>query len=513
LLAFSAVFSEDKVSVRKHFLSKTPPKRLKKARVEPRFKIPKKIAPWTSEAEPSRESIPQVSRLSLPPFSIDQVINELDARFDRILLEAGPSLIEIDHSKDGENLAHHLSTPPVRLRDGEETDQFGTLFCRYNGRQRFALKIRKTRLLLFDKIYQRPLFSGYLNLSKRSRPRFKFPESGAYLTLCLNPSRFLNYQDGRRLMFRKLEGLRNWTPTLYADARNPRDEEEFQFDGNDNWIHSPIENRIGGKWTMPLFRKYFEAVLDTIFADIDRAASVVDAEAETSHGNLTFNLKNVEVYWEFSDLNPVSTINRLFRDIGIISDEQKSRRFKESAEGVEEQLIVHSIKLAAGVWLHVYAKTNARIRFEIRYNLKESAKATKGQHTCTKREDVANMLEGIRRDAANRLQEFFSMLKEEGVPSRYPVAPTAFLSRIIAYVGNYDRSMAIIQQLVHHQGIPVTDNSPFQKEIRALVRQGILYHQNRVYRVTRDYREAIRRLREVDLIPSIPGRVRRQPAA
>jgi len=42
----------------------------------------------------------------------------------------------------------------------------------------------------------------------------------------------------------------------------------------DNWIHSTIENCLGGKWTMPLFRKYFDAVLDAIFSDRVRLTSL-----------------------------------------------------------------------------------------------------------------------------------------------------------------------------------------------------------------------------------------------
>jgi len=453
--------------------------------------------------------------LPLPPFSLEQTINELDGRFDRILLEAGPTLIEVDHSKDGQRLAHHLSVPPVNLRDDEVTERFGTLFCRYTGRQQFDLKIRKTHLLAGDTVYQRPLFSGNLKLAARSKSRLKFPESGAYLNLCLNPSRFLNYQNGRRLLSRGLEGLANWTPKLFANPKRHLNTDEFQFDNNDNWIHSAIENRLGGKWTMPLFRKYFDAVLDTILSDINRAAAVIDVDCETTQSFVTYNLKNVEVYWEFSDPNPVSTINRLFHQIGVISDEQKSRLFQERAGGVEDQLVVYAIKLASGVWLHIYAKTNERIRFEIRYDLKKSAKAAGGRHTCTKREDVGNLLERLRQDAATRLQEFFAILREEGVPSRLPVPPSAFLSRVISIVGNYQRALAILEQLVHHQGIPVADNNPLLKDIQALVRYKVLQCRNRVYRVTRDYRDAVRQLRAADLIPLIAprGRIRRRPTA
>ena len=296
------------------------------------------------------------------------------------------------------------------------------------------------------------------------------------------------------------KSLSAWQPSFYAapDDQSIQDG-EFVFDGNDNWVKPAAFSRASReRWNIPLLRKYFDGVFAETFSEIQRAAQVV--QSTSSVADVKFNLKRAEVYWEFADTNPIATIHRLFHALGTISDEQTWKVFRDRRRDQDQQSVICGYKLASGVWLHIYAKTNERIRFEVRYSLTENAKIIGGKHTWSDREQGILHLQTLRKDAADRLNGFFAFLREEGTPSKMPIPPSALISRVISIVRNYSPALTILEKLIHEKGIPISKNSPLKEHLHKLVREKIVHCCNRVYRLTRDYRNAAQALEQADLI-------------
>jgi len=435
-------------------------------------------------------------KAGLTEFTLEPSINHEEGHFDRLEIDFSPILLGINHSQKGQEFANYLSVPPIKWRSYRLREKYGSLFLRYTGQKRFELLIRKKNVEIGGKIFPRPLFSGSVKIAERRADS----TSAVFGTVCLNPTRFFKFQNLRKLFVDGKGSLPAWQPRLYAAPDDPSgEEEEFVFDGNDNWMKPFAYNRAGGaKWNIPLLRKYVDGVFDEIFSEVQRASRMVRATPSTA--DLCYNLKRAEVYWEFSDPNPISTIHRLLGRLGTISDKQTWKVFRDRNREQEQQCVICGYKLASGVWLHIYAKTNERIRFELRYTLDKAAKITGGKHTCSDRKQLIQYLQTLRNDAAERLKGFFAFLREEGMPSKIPVAPVALISRVISTIGRYSPALTILEKLIHEKGIPVSENTPLKEHLHKLVRYKIVHCRNRVYRLTRDYRNAAQALEQADLI-------------
>lgn len=433
--------------------------------------------------------------IGIPQFSLDPSIDYREGKIDRVQIEYGPIPFDFDHAEHGQTFADHLSVPPTKERMGPTGERYGRLFRRYTGRQRYELVVRETPILLSEGLFERPLFSGVLKILKSRNS----PKSVGYMSLRLNPTRFLRYQKLRSVLTGGLPELRAWKPTLFANYSDPPDREEFEFDGNDNWIAPVIYKRAGSaRLSLPLFKKYLNGVFDTVNAEIARAGRMVSSNPTFAES--VMNLRSSEIYWEFADANPVTTASRIFQSLGTISDEQSWRKYRGRYRAQGKQSVIYGYKLASGIWLYIYAKTNERIRFEIRYDLTKAAKIIGGKHTCKNRTELTRYVENLRKDAATRLKDFFAFLRAEMLPSKFPVPATAFVSRIISVVNNYQMALPILEKLVHEKGIPVSANSPFKRYLRRLTKENILACHRNVYRLTREYRDAARSLEQADIL-------------
>lgn len=364
----------------------------------------------------------------LPSFSLDCPIKANEGMFDRLEVDYGPILLGIDHLDQGQRFADHLSIPPERRRMMDTGVRYGILFNRYTGRQRFKVEIRKGSVHLYDGVAKRPLFGGRFTVLKSRATAF----SSGYASMSLNPTRFLRYQKTRGMFLNGKSNLRNWPVVLFANATNPHGPDEFSFDGNDNWVPPFSYNRTAQYgWSQPLLRRYLGGVIETLKNEVLRAGSVLDAEPSLL--DATFNLKRAEIYWEFSDADPVATINQLLQRLGTISKKQTARNFGRF-RGQDGLCVIYGYRLASGIWLYVYAKTNKRIRFEIRYSLKKAAKTLKEGHASKSRTDLIRYLQRLRTDASIRLREFLAFLKDESMPPKIPVSATALVTRIVSVV-------------------------------------------------------------------------------
>lgn len=435
-------------------------------------------------------------KAGIPELTLEPSINPEEGVFDRLEIDFAPLLLGINHDRKGQKFADHLSVPPINRRLERLGAEYGRLFCRYTGQKRLELRIRKEGLGLLEGNFPRPLFSGSVKIAERRADK----TSAIYGTVCLNPTRFLRYQKLRKLLVDGKNTLPTWKPCLFAAPANPLEEEsEFVFDGNDNWMKPFTYSRAGTpQWNIPLLRKYVDGVFDQIFSEVKRASRMVQATPSTA--DLRYNLKRAEVYWEFADPNPISTIHRLLGRLGTISDKQTWKLFRDRNREQDQQCVICGYKLASGVWLYIYAKTNERIRFELRYTLGKAAKITGGKHTCSNRKQLIQYFQTLRKDAAERLKGFFAFLREEGMPSKIPVAPVALISRVISYLGRNSPALTILEKLIHEKGIPISENSPLKEHLHKLVRHKIVHCRNRVYRLTRDYRNAAEALEQADLL-------------
>jgi len=333
-------------------------------------------------------------------------------------------------------------------------------------------------------------------------------QSVAYGALNLNLTRFVRYQKIRALALKGSKALYQWEPILFADQKASAEPEEFQLGENDNWITPSSHRRVTRPaWSSPILRKYVFGTFRSIFHEFERTAGVLETELEFDQ--LPINLKKAECYWEFSDPTPVTTINRLLQPLGTITEDATERVFNyNSSRKRQDQTISYGYKLARGVWLHIYAKTNRRVRFEVRYDFSESAKMLEGKHTCVGVEGYFSFLEKLRADAADRLSKFLDMIRLESEPPQYSLPVTEFLLKFVEAVKRPNMVRLLLQQFINEKGVRVVDNSPLKKYLHKLNYAGVVFCRSNVYRLQPQYRNAAKILETLDLIPIIGPEVR-----
>lgn len=151
-----------------------------------------------------------------------------------------------------------------------------------------------------------------------------------------------------------------------------------------------------------------------------------------------YSLRKIEFVWEFEHQNPIRFVESL--DVPMRALGPRSRRHRALVRGeslrVWQDSLSVSAELSAGCDLIVYAKTNERIRFEVRLDRDAiAAMLRRGQgdagRTARNHDDLHQMIATLREAATERMQAALAMLDRQRVP---PASDVTAL-RLCAEVG------------------------------------------------------------------------------
>lgn len=407
--------------------------------------------------------------------------------------------------EDIEGFRERMGPPPAEERfegNNAALQTWGRLFNRPNqqGSYRFPLQIRTRRLEVAGTPYfaERPLFGGewrfrnYIygdpNESRTVRTT---------MALELNPTRFARYQSSVPLP--AADSTVAWPDPAYVAERSVESfNGEIVLDGKDNWLYD--SQRFDAftnpqRWQHHL-RRYFEVVELALSAEIHRIQMLHDAAVQCVFFPRPANLRLVETYWEFSSQNPVALVESLWPLLRTFSSQHRSEELYGPIveNGVERNAVFIAVKVRAGEFVRIYAKTNRRIRIEVQHHLDEFSEL--GGHTAPTWLGLIPLVNALSNHAADTVNAMLQHFAAHHTLPASHVTPLDLVTEIAFHCGNAEVARLVMNELVSVGAIAtIGEASPVYAAIRSMRAAGILgYQPSNGYTVTPNYAAALQRL-------------------
>ena len=238
------------------------------------------------------------------------------------------------------------------------------------------------------------------------------------------------------------------------------------------------------------------------------------------------SLRKIEFVWEFSHPNPIRFVESLDVPMRALGEHSRRHRALVRGErfGVTQDSLSISAELSAGCDLIVHAKTNERIRFEVRLDRDAiAAMLRKGQddasRTARHHDDLYQMIATLREAATEKMQAALAALDRQPMP---PASDVTAL-RLCAEVGRIlqDDSLAdTVRETLRMRGsLASAVHSPVKDAAERLMAADVLRRsapRSPVFVPTDRYVRAVGELRRVGagrLMQAAPSRVVSQDEA
>lgn len=344
-----------------------------------------------------------------------------------------------------------------------------------------------------------PLFSGEMTFSNYyKRNADAETASKLRMSLRLNPTRFAHYQ---RPTFRADGASEDMHQLIFKHRSLPASfDGEYSLDERDNWVQDS-ELRASffhaSNWSR-FVRNYIVGTLEAIRAEMCRTSCLNDVFwNEEGVGKLS--LLEVETYWEFSTPEPLKTVSDCERLLRAFSENPKAKRFFKTIAA--EGKVIHNsrsfvVKIRAGVELVIYAKTNRRVRMEVRHRLNKSAAVIGGGYVADGVRQLRFWLSKIQDDAAKIVNQAFHFMRGRNTFPENSVSVGRLLFDMVRAIGNSEEAGTLLSMLLQN-GMIVTDGH-LKPHVHSLRDAGIIvaHHKNR----RRGYTIAKRYMRALELL-------------
>jgi len=335
--------------------------------------------------------------------------------------------------------------------------------------------------------------------------------------LALNPTRSFNHYSRRQMIDLPYDASVFPDTPLFSTRDAHTCGYEHALDNNDNVIVHPAHARKMNSTIWPMFRRHMLQGVDNYLSSLISAGTAncgLDGEPTTRAA--TYQIRYTETYWEFQDHDPIALVHSLrprIRAIGTVVRE---------TEHLDEQMRIHEtqhqnavsyrVALARGIELAVYAKTNKRIRLEVRHVMNRLSSGIDNLPTsfeCYSIEHVDEVIERVAISAQNRLNGVVDLLTselDEGLRSfsRYDLIAEIVnaCNRSVAstnWIGARHRDASktayqtIVSSLIVRNSYRVTGGDPYGEIIRRLRRRNVVRNEGwggRTYRLADEYQRA-----------------------
>lgn len=467
----------------------------------------------------------------LPRIDYTQQVTSDTAKQDKIELTLGNWAL-LGSQEDIEAVREHMSVPGEHLRSDPSVnwDAYAKLFNRPDADGRRAMEFRAGALALGPEgqqvSYPPPLWAGF----------WKFgPHQGdagcvTSLDVSINPTRFARSQRYRAIPSRP--GQYGVVP---SDALNePRWPQtgEFALDGSTNWIprghvmaatHGPL-------WRSNLER-CFRGLIDCFDGELERVCSVPNWMIQIARAP-RFNLQYCETYWEFAADDAPFEVERIAPILEAYSELQSSTRSFPLVDS-ERVRQGHSrsitIQCGQGREVRVYAKTNQRVRFEVKHRMTghngfiitSPVTGRRTGHTARSWEAFAPMVERLGMDAAQTLNSLFAFIQQRLAMHPSSTTPFRLMLRFAQLIQDDAQASILLNLLVMDGQVSRRVLPPsFHPALETLRQAGILQPlangrgaRPRPYEPTPQYCAAVEWLRQSAEVVFPAGPVRSQQRA
>ena len=438
-----------------------------------------------------------MARHDIPALIFEAPVSAHTARQDKIQIAVQHGIIMDDAADVGNFLSFLGPQPSMR---GIDASVFGRIFTRpRRGEPPFfdqQIRKRATR----EQPHPPPLFSGSLHIEN---PRGTESAWRLWSLLSFNPTRFVRHQSFPEPATRLLQANPRFSYNIYRRIVPPSDGDEFALIENNNWIP---DQRLWTLFASPRFwpvhlQNYLRRSVAEIDVDLHRAAEHTQVRIVPPSEN-PFNLLSAETYWEFLVPDPIGMVIRSQRMLAMFAAAAVNARDYEADVRYDTQKNSRCLSLCTrtGEEIKIYAKTNRRIRIEVTHRLSgdHPFRLPSGRHTFSTVEGVIPVLNELAAVAAERVNELLRHFRDHVSVSVGQHTVLKLIADVQAACEAPETAFELLQllvgtgSLVVGHGIPI--GSVFRKELRRLVRCGVLQTSNMRYSVTPAYRQALRNL-------------------
>lgn len=216
------------------------------------------------------------------------------------------------------------------------------------------------------------------------------------------------------------------------------------------------------------------------------------------------SLRKIEFYWEFSHPNPIQLVESLIVPMRSLGDETLMHRALVRGEevAVRQNSMFISCELSAGCKLIVYAKTNMRLRFEVRLDDETISRMSGGNRTTRDRGELRRMVQTLRIAATARFTQAMQDLDAFQIRQASQQAATQLCAQIDRLISDDDVAQVIVEALRMRGSVVATLDSPIRQAIETLCDANILQHRRTrkpVFIPTDPFIRAVMGLREGSL--------------
>jgi len=165
---------------------------------------------------------------------------------------------------------------------------------------------------------------------------------------------------------------------------------------------------------------------------------------------------------------------------------------------IQSNSLSFNITLGLGEVLAIYAKTNRRIRFEIRQDFSKNSKCLNGSHTASSLNGLNTLIEMAREHCAEIMNSLFTYLDNRTKVNPDSASTVSFITALATALRKSEHFSAIFSLLLTNHTL--RSNPALKNEIRTLCRFGILelhgVRRNGCYKVASRYADALTKLQK-----------------
>jgi len=403
----------------------------------------------------------------LPSFSSVTEVQEENTMIDRFELEIG------DWALDGEvddicQVLNHLDYYTLRTANGSEVQLLaGGNLRGISGKVQIPFASGGSGSSVYS---ARPALSGKLVRAGRRQAQFRNIPAGRMrlsFQTSLNLGRFIQAQE-----FRKSSNPRN--PNLVGDL-------SLAIECCDDWHKKevpllPATNLIMGQVHRFGYARYhpLERHLDSYLSSVVNTLTDCLETPLRDQGMRFFScnyrsLRSLEMYWEFSDPDPVGLVDRLIHPLRRLSHQVSLTReiLDDYREDINADSWCVTLALTANIRLRIYAKTTHRVRFEVDFTA-DAIDDICGRRTADSNAGIVNMVDALRRRAIEEMNWVLSELNRDTPQVESPHTAVGLVHEIVSRVDDAATSQAIVSLLQTFGRVAPRDNQPLRDTVHKL---------------------------------------------
>lgn len=259
------------------------------------------------------------------------------------------------------------------------------------------------------------------------------------------------------------------------------------------------------------FMDYVERIENFLTQELQRIAYL--RENVTVECSPYYSLRKIEFVAEFSHDDPIRFVENLVVPMRSLGRESRQHRALVRGEEVhvKQNSISIAVEIAAGCHLVVYAKTNERIRFEVRFDQEGITAALKNKgdasRTANTHDDLRQIVATLREAATVRLRWALEMLDRQRIPPTTGVTAIQLCAEVGRVLQDDGLAHTVLETLRLRGSLAPPHKNPVRAASDKLVEAGILKRaapRSQVFVPVDRYLRSVTGLRSMDAIDATP---------